>query len=174
MKGANVSEARAILSREWKKVKSSDKKMKTYRDPYKAGKGRYEEALQRYQEDHMDKFEIISLHKRCDKAGVKAGVKAGAKAPRSGERRSKKIKEDPPRLSAYNNTAKRRIEDWRGLKKRKWSQIRRWPAWSLGKLHGTTWRYGDFEDNLSAKDSDDEDTLRVIKDEEEAVFKKGR
>lgn len=112
LKGANVSEARAILSREWKKVKCSDKKMKTYRDPYKAGKDRYEEALQRYQEDHMDKFEIISLHKRCDKAGVKAGVKAGAKAPGSGERRSKKIKEDPPRLSAYNNTAKQmRIEE---------------------------------------------------------------
>ena len=86
--------------------------MKKYRDPYKAGKGRYEEALQRYQEDHMDKFEIISLHKRCDKAGAKAGVKVGAKAPRSGERRPKKIKEDPPRLSAYNNTAKQmRIEE---------------------------------------------------------------
>lgn len=89
-----------------KNVKSSDKKMKKYRDPYEAGKGRYKEALQRYQEDHVDELEIINLHKRCDKAGAKAGVKAGAKTPRSGERRSKKIKEDPPRLSANNNTAK--------------------------------------------------------------------
>ena len=75
-----------------KKLKASDKKMKKYRDLYKAQKQRYEEALQRYQENRMEELEIISLHKRCNKTGAKTGAKAGAKAvaktvakaPRSG------------------------------------------------------------------------------------------
>lgn len=46
-----------------------------------------ENNLQRYQEDHIDEVEIISLRKRCNKAGAKAGTKAemknGTEAPRS-------------------------------------------------------------------------------------------
>ena len=66
--------------------------MKKHGDHYEVEKQRYEEALQAYQEDHMEEVEIISLHKRCNKAGVKAFAKADkksnekevAKAPRSG------------------------------------------------------------------------------------------
>ena len=61
--------------------------MKKYGDLYETEKRRYEEALQRYQENHMDEVEIISLHERCNKtsakvaamAGTKTGAKAGAK-----------------------------------------------------------------------------------------------
>ena len=42
-------------------------------------KQQYEEALQRYQEDHMDEVEIISLHKRCNKTEIKRGTKAKAR-----------------------------------------------------------------------------------------------
>ena len=42
-------------------------------------KQRYEEALQKYQEDHMDKVEIINLHKRCNKTGAKTETKRRAK-----------------------------------------------------------------------------------------------
>ena len=46
------------------------------------------EDLQRYQEDHINKVEFISLYKKSNKtvtkAGTKAGVKTGAKAPKSG------------------------------------------------------------------------------------------
>ena len=43
-------------------------------------KQQYEEALHRYQEDHMEKVEIIYLHKRCNKTDEKAETKIGAKA----------------------------------------------------------------------------------------------
>ena len=79
LKGVTVSKASAIISKEWKKVKASDKKMKKYRDLYEVEKQRYEEALQRYQEDHMDEVEIINLHKRCNKTGAKVETKRGAK-----------------------------------------------------------------------------------------------
>ena len=49
-----VSKASAIISKEWKKVKASEKKMKKYKDLYEEEKQGHEEALQRYQEDHMD------------------------------------------------------------------------------------------------------------------------
>ena len=66
--------------------------MKKYRDLYEVEKRRFEEALQRYQEDHIDKVEIISLHKSCNKTGTKASTKTdakmgpmvGTKFPRSG------------------------------------------------------------------------------------------
>ena len=66
--------------------------MKKYSNPYKAEKQQYEEALQRYQDNHMDEVEIINMHKMCNKAGAKtfakagtkSDVKAGAKAPSSG------------------------------------------------------------------------------------------
>ena len=41
--------------------------MKKYRDLYEEEKRQHEEALKRYQEDHMDEMEIINLHKRCNK-----------------------------------------------------------------------------------------------------------
>ena len=74
--------------RNGKKVKVSDKKIKKYREFYEEEKRRHEEALQRYQEDHMDEMDIINLHKRCNKTDTKAATKTGEKAalraPRSG------------------------------------------------------------------------------------------
>ena len=55
-----------------KKVKASDKNMKKYKDLYEVEKQRFEETLQRYQENHIDEVEIISLHKRCNKTRTKA------------------------------------------------------------------------------------------------------
>ena len=49
--------------------------MKKYRDLYEVKKQQYEEPLQRYQEDHMDEVEIISLHKRCNKTNSKVTTK---------------------------------------------------------------------------------------------------
>ena len=62
-----LSKASAITSKARKKVKASEKKMKKYKNLYEGENRRHEEALQRYQEDHMDEMEIINLHKRCDK-----------------------------------------------------------------------------------------------------------
>ena len=58
-----VSKASAVISKEWKKVKASEKKVKKYKDLYEEKKRQHKEALQRYQENHMDEMEIISLHK---------------------------------------------------------------------------------------------------------------
>ena len=66
LQGVPVSKASAIISKELKKVNASDKKMKNYRDLYKEEKRRDEEALKRYQEDHMYEMETINLHKRCN------------------------------------------------------------------------------------------------------------
>ena len=82
LQGVPVSKASAIISKEWKKVKTSEKKMKKYKDLNKEEKRRHEEALQRYQQDDMDEMEIINLHKSCNKA--KAATKTPPKAPRSG------------------------------------------------------------------------------------------
>ena len=41
--------------------------MKKYKNLYEEEKQRHEEALQRYQEDHMDEMKIIKLHKRRNK-----------------------------------------------------------------------------------------------------------
>ena len=71
LQGVPVSKASAIISKEWKKVKASEKKMKKYKDLYEEEKQRHEEALQRCQEDHMDEMEIINLHKRCNKKARK-------------------------------------------------------------------------------------------------------
>ena len=57
--------------------------MKKYRDLYEEEKRRHEEALQRYQEDHMDEMEIIKLYKKCNKTGTKAAAKAVSKASMS-------------------------------------------------------------------------------------------
>ena len=64
MPGVPVSKASANILEEWRKVKANNKKMKKYRDLFDEEKRRHEEALQRYQEDHMDEIEIINLHKR--------------------------------------------------------------------------------------------------------------
>ena len=63
MQGIPVSKASAIISKEWRKAKASERKMKKYKDLYEEEKQRYEEALKIYQEDHTDEIEIISLHK---------------------------------------------------------------------------------------------------------------
>ena len=71
LQGVPVSKASAIISKEWNKVKASEKKMKKYKDLYEEEKQRHEEALQRYQEDHMDEMEIINLHQRSNKKARK-------------------------------------------------------------------------------------------------------
>ena len=62
------------------------KNMKKYKDFYKKQKRRHEEALQKYQENHMDEMEIINLHKRCNntKATARTVAKLAKKAPKSG------------------------------------------------------------------------------------------
>ena len=101
--------------------------MQKYRDLYEVEKQQYEEALQEYKKDHMDEVEIINIHKRCNKTGRRTAAEAIAKTTRSGyhlflrqqldkitgedqknyrsivSRRWKEIKEDPAKLSAYNN-----------------------------------------------------------------------
>ena len=88
LKGATVSQASTIMLSGWKKVKVNDKEIKKYSDLCEAKKQRYEEDLQRYKEDHIDKVEIINLHKKYNKtdakASEKAGVKTSAKTPNSG------------------------------------------------------------------------------------------
>ena len=54
--------------------------MKKYRDLYEVKKQQYEEALQKYQDDHKDDVEIINLRKRYNKTGAKAETKRDAKA----------------------------------------------------------------------------------------------
>ena len=83
LQGVPVSKASAIISREWKKVKASEKKMKKYKNLYEEEKQRHEQALQRYQEDHMDEMEIIKLNKRCNKkTDTKTVTKTAPKAPK--------------------------------------------------------------------------------------------
>ena len=88
--------------------------------------------MQRYQENHIDEIEIINLHKRCNntKTAAKTGGKIAKKAPKSGyhlslreqldkitgedqknycsivSRMRKDVKEDPIRLSVYNDRAR--------------------------------------------------------------------
>ena len=45
--------------------------MRKYKGLYEEEKQRHEEALQRYQEDHADKTEIINLPKKCNKKAMK-------------------------------------------------------------------------------------------------------
>ena len=79
-----ISKASAVISEEWKKVNASDKEMKKYSDLYEEEKRRHEEALERYQEDHMDEMEIINLHKR-NKAREIPQPKKASKSPKSDE-----------------------------------------------------------------------------------------
>ena len=103
MQGVPVSKASAIISKEWKKVKTSEKKMKKYKDLYKEEKQPHEEALQRYQEDHADEMKIINLHKRCNK-----------KVPQP-KKVSKSFKSDEPKK--YQSPLMIQARKNRGLKK---------------------------------------------------------
>ena len=67
LQGVPVSKTSAIMSKEWKNVKVSEKKMKKYKELYEEEKQRDKEALQRYQEDHTDEMEMIKPHKKCNK-----------------------------------------------------------------------------------------------------------
>ena len=104
--------------------------MKKYKDLYEEEKRRHEEALQRYQEDYMEEMEIINLPKRYKKTYTKTVAKTAPKTPKSGyhlflreqldemteedrknyqsivSKRQKGIKEDPARLSEYNDMAR--------------------------------------------------------------------
>ena len=84
LQGVPASKASAVILKEWKKVKTSEKKMKKYKDLYEEEKQRHEEVLQRYQEDHMDEMEIISLHKKCNKKARKVSQPKKA-SPKSDE-----------------------------------------------------------------------------------------
>ena len=90
-----VYKASAITSKEWKTVKASDKKMKKNRDLYEEEKRRHEEALQRYQKDHMDEMEIIKLHKRCNKKARKTPQPKKAPTSDEEEQKPKKASESP-------------------------------------------------------------------------------
>ena len=64
--------------------------MKKYRDLYEEEKIQHEEALQRYQEDHMDEMEIINLHKRCNRKVRKTSQpKKAPKTPKSDDDKQK-------------------------------------------------------------------------------------
>ena len=86
LQGVPVYKASEIISKEWKKVKASEKKMKKYRDLYEEDKGRYEKVRKRYQEDHMDEMETSGLRKRCNKKVRKTSqLKKAPKSSKSDE-----------------------------------------------------------------------------------------
>ena len=62
-----VSKASAIISKEWKKVKAREEKMKKYKELYEGEQQQQEEGLQGYQDNHAGEMEIIKLHKKCNK-----------------------------------------------------------------------------------------------------------
>ena len=102
LQGVPVSKESAIIPKEWKKVKASDKRMKKYRDLYEKEKQRHEEALQRCQEDNIDEMEIINLHKRCNKKARKTPrSKKALKSPKSDDWSEEKQK--PKKASRPNN-----------------------------------------------------------------------
>ena len=80
LQGVPVSKASVIISKEWKKVKASEKKMKKYKELYEEEKQRHEVALERYQEDPADEMEIINLHKKCNKKNKVLQPKALSKS----------------------------------------------------------------------------------------------
>ena len=128
LKGFTISRESAIISKEWKKDRACGKKMKKYGDLYEVEKQQYEEALQRYQEDHMVEVEIINLHKRCNrtgakvetkrgaKAGSKTGAEAGLKAPRSGYHLF--LREQLEKMTGEDR------RNYRNIVSRRWREIR--------------------------------------------------
>ena len=85
---------------------------------YEEEKQWHEEALQRYQEDHMDEVEIISLHKRCNRTVRKAPQpKKVPKSPEfiessEEEIRSKKASKSPELIKSDDSS-----DDEQGPKK---------------------------------------------------------
>ena len=69
--------------------------MKKYKSLYKEEKQRHEEALQRYQEDHMDEMEIINLHKRCNKKAKKVSQAKKALPKLDGPKKVSRLIDDP-------------------------------------------------------------------------------
>ena len=92
LQGVPVSKASAIILKEWKKFKANAEKLKKYKDLYEEGKQRHEEALQRYQEDHMDEMEIINLYKKCNKKARKVSQNKKASASPKPDEPKKKIR----------------------------------------------------------------------------------
>ena len=70
LQGVSISKASAIISKEWKNVKASPKKMKKYKGLCKEEKQQHEEALQRYQEDHMDEMQLQRQLQRLLRANI--------------------------------------------------------------------------------------------------------
>ena len=175
LKSVTISKASAIISKEWKKVKTSDK-MKKYKDLFEVEKQRYEEALQRYQEDHLDEVEIISLHKRCNKTkrktDAKANTKTGSKAEsKRGAKTGAKTASKAPR-SEYHLFLRKQLEkmiaeDWknyRSIVSRMWKKIKEHPA-RLLTYNNRVWQMRDEADK-PAKVGDD---LSVGSMEQQAV-----
>ena len=103
-----VSKASAIISKEKKKVNTSDNKMKKYKDLYEEENGRHEEALQRYQEDNMDELELINLHKRCNKKARKTPQpKNATKSPKSDDSSEE---EQNPKKASRSSVGKRPLQ----------------------------------------------------------------
>ena len=118
--------------------------VKKYKDFHEAEKKRYEEALQRYQEDHMDEVEIISLHKRCNKTETKSDVKANAKTgskaeskrcAKAGAKTGAKTASKAPK-SAYHLFLREQLEkmtaedrkNYSSIVSRMWKKIKENPA----------------------------------------------
>ena len=98
LQGVPVSKASAIISKEWKKVEASEKKLKKYKDLYEEERQQYEEAMQRYPEDPTDEMEIINLHKKCNKKAKKVlQPKKASGPPKSDEAKKASPKSDGPK-----------------------------------------------------------------------------
>ena len=114
--------------------------MKKYKDLYEVEKRRYEEALQRYQEDHIDEVEIINLHKMCNKTETKKDAKANAKTgskveSKKGAKAGANTASKDPR-SRYHLFLREQLEkmagedrkNYRSIVSRMWKKIKEDPA----------------------------------------------
>ena len=63
LQGVPISKARAIISKEWKKVKASEKKIKKYKGLYEEEKQRHEEALQMIKKIIWMKWRLLNFRK---------------------------------------------------------------------------------------------------------------
>ena len=63
MQGVPVSKASAIISKEWKKVKASEKKMKKYKDLYEEEKQRHEEHCKDIKKIMGMKWKLLAFTK---------------------------------------------------------------------------------------------------------------
>ena len=86
-------------------------KTKSYRDLYEEEKRRHEEALQIYQEDHMNKMEIINLHKRCNKKARKTSQPKNApKSPEFVETDDSSEDKQKPKKDPKSSNGKRPLQ----------------------------------------------------------------